>query len=93
MNNHSELVREKLVDKLVKLGVFVTRDHAYCVADWIIARDKKNAEEFIKRIDLVADDIRTEIDRRKGYPNLGKIGCLKKIMLLKNETLKNLGAE
>lgn len=29
--------REKIVNKLVKLGVFVTREHAYVVADFIIS--------------------------------------------------------
>jgi len=36
--------------------------------------------DFIKKqLEYVQSDIRDEIERRKGFPNIGKIGCMKRI--------------
>ncbi len=91
-------VREKLVNKLVKLGVFVTRDHAYCVADWIIKDCKKiNELNFrqgyycatanLKRMHDIG--VEKELLREYGKINLNGIDeydvkTLKDILILKN---------
>ena len=48
MNNHSELVREKLIEELENLPTS-TRGalQPYIIADFILARDKKNASPII----------------------------------------------
>lgn len=39
--------REKLTNKLVKQGVFVTRNHAEVIADFILKDRKRIVEEII----------------------------------------------
>jgi len=83
MNNHSELVREKLIEELKSLPTQLRYyGHDYCfdtLADFILARDKKNAEP-LKQLDL------NYVAGPKAHTPLEFITAI-------HMTLKNLGAE
>lgn len=50
-------------------------------------------DELLKDLNEVVSDIRLEIERRAQYPNIGKMGCIKRInkLIEKYDTPKKAG--
>ncbi|RTK93070.1 hypothetical protein EKI60_06550 [Candidatus Saccharibacteria bacterium] len=85
MNKTSELVREKLIEELdQKFGhIFLTcTHHDEMLADFILARDKKNAEPLVEYR-----------SKKYGCSDKGIMDSIEHNTKAINATLKNLGVD